>query len=137
MKIRDLIDYLSKLDGDAEISPEFDLQKWFPKPYPDKEQLHVYLKGKIAESGFVDVFDPDDEVSEYIKNKGEWYATRYGEYLGPARAKVFMELREGGYLVYSHKDRYSATAKFKFRPSDYYQFIGKYAVEPLDKEDFK
>lgn len=137
MKIKDLIDYLSGLPGEAEIHPEFDVQKWFPKPYPDKEQLHVYLKGKGAEFGSVDTFDPDDEVSEYIKNKGDWYAAKYGEYLGAARARVFKALREGGYLVFSHKDEYSKTAKFKFRPSDYYQFIGKYAVEPLDKEDFK
>ena len=135
MKIRDLIDYLSGIDGDAEISPEFDLQKWFPKPYPDKEQLHILGKG--AAFGSVATYDPDDELSEYIKNKGEWYAARCGECLGTTRARVFKTLREGGYLVFSYKDNYSRTAKFKFRPSDYYQFIGRYAVEPLDKEDFK
>lgn len=135
MKIRDLIDYLSGLPGEAEIHPEFDVQKWFPKPYPDKEQLHILSRG--AAFGSVATYDPDDEVSEYIKNKGDWYAARYGTYLGEARASVFHSLREGGYLIFSHKDEFSKTAKFKFRPSDYYQFIGKYAVEPLDKEDFK
>lgn len=135
MKIRDLIDYLSNLNGDAEISPEFDLQKWFSKPYPDKEQLHILGRG--AAFGSVVTYDPDDEVSEYIKNKGEWYAAQTGILMSAARAKVFQTLREDGYLVFSHKDDYTRTAKFKFRPSDYYQFIGKYAVEPLDKEDFK
>ena len=135
MKIRDLIDYLRGIDGDAEISPEFDLQKWFPKSYPDKEQLHILSRG--AAFGSVDVFDPDDEVSEYIENKGEWYAAQTGILMSAARAKVFQTLREDGYLVFSRKDQYSNTAKFKFRPSDYYQFIGKYAVEPLDDKDFK
>jgi len=135
MKIRELINYLSTIDGEAEISPEFDLQKWFPKPCPDKEQLHI--RGRGAAFGSVAFYDPDDEVSEYIKNKGEWYAARHGMLMSAARAKVFQALHEGGYLVFSHKDQYSNTAKFKFRPSDYYQFIGKYAVEPLDKEDFK
>jgi len=49
MKIRELINYLSTIDGDAEISPEFDLQKWFPQPYRIKSSFIFEVEARHSD----------------------------------------------------------------------------------------